>query len=147
MRAKFVNEHINFEKMKDPLSSLGVGKIHLITSWLYEMGVEDYTINDDFTIDVNSNVNLNNKGIDKFPSYIKFANINGSFLVRNNQLTSLKGCPNEVYDDFSCSDNQLINLEYCPTSVGGYFFCGNNNTLFSKNEIKILCNPKGVIYT
>jgi hypothetical protein len=56
-----------FKKSDNSLISLGVGQIALITKWLDEMGVENYIINDDFTIDVDYGVDLSNKNLNKFP--------------------------------------------------------------------------------
>jgi hypothetical protein len=142
MRARFVNEHLNFEKKKDSLSSLNVGKIHLIKSWLDEMGVKDYTINPDLTIDVYGTVNLSYKKLDKFPSYIKFNHINDNFYCHNNQLISLKGCPNEILGTFTCENNQLINLEGCPKFVRGDFMCYGNKIEFTIKNIREHCDVR-----
>jgi len=114
-----------FEKKSDSLVSLGIGKKALIARWLDEMGVTNYIINDDYTIDVKGNVNLYNKGLDKFPDYIKFGKVGGSF---------------------SCSYNQLVSLEGCPDSVGGSFDCSDNKKQFSKEEVKKVCKVKYSIY-
>ena len=150
----------NFKKSDDPLVSLGIGKIALISRWLDEMGVENYIINDDLTIDVKGNVNLYNRGLDKFPDYIKFGkvggwfecgnnklvslegcpvSVGGDFYCTNNQLVSLEGCPVSVGGSFSCRNNQLVSLEGCPGSVGGGFYCRNNKKQFSKKEVKKAC--------
>jgi hypothetical protein len=168
MRARFVNEHVNFERKKDHLSSLGVGQKQLITTWLNQMEVENYTINDDYTIDVKSNVNISNRSLDRLPSFIKFGSVDGGFYCHNNQLTSLEGCPSSVGGSFDCNNNQLTSLEGCPSSVGGYFYCGynqltslegcpgsvgggfycyNNKVKFTKEDVKKLCKvDKNKIY-
>ena len=61
------------------LRNSGVGRSKLIKDSLDEYGVKNYTINDDFTIDVNGDVNLEGKDICKFPDYIQFGVVNGSF--------------------------------------------------------------------
>jgi|ERR1035437_6255690 hypothetical protein len=145
MRAKLVFESLNelrsFNQKKDPLSSLGVGQRKLIEDWLDEMGVKNYTINDDLTINVEGHVDLSNRDLIRFPNYIKFNHISGDFSCADNQLISLKGCPTSINPGFfNCKCNQLISLESWPSSVrGGYFFCRNNKIKFTKEYIKSLC--------
>ena len=91
-------------------------------------GIENYTINDDGSIDVDGNVNLAydlyREELTKIP--LKFGNIIGDFECDRNQLTTLKGSPKSVGGNFDCSGNQLTSLEYCPESVGGNFDCSGN---------------------
>ena len=138
-----------------------------IIKWLDKMGVENYIINDDLTIDVKGNINLYNRGLDKFPDYIKFGRVGGYFSCYNNKLVSLEGCPVSVGGSFDCSDNHLVSLEGCPSSVSGYFSCRNNQLVslegcpgsvggmfdcrnnkkqFSKEEVKKVCKVKHDIY-
>ena len=83
-----------------------------------------YTINDDGSIDVNGDVNLNNKKLAKIP--FKFRNVSGGFYCHRNRLTSLEGAPNTVGGNFCCNDNRLTSLEGSPNTVGGYFYCYDN---------------------
>ena len=94
-------------------------------NWLDDMDIDNYTINDDLTIDVDGDVDLNNKKLEKIP--VKFKSVRGYFYCNSNQLTSLKGCPESVGGYFNCGINQLTNLEGCPESVGGDFYCYNNS--------------------
>jgi hypothetical protein len=115
--------------------------------------ITNYTINDDGTIDVNGGVNLYNKGLTELP--IRFNKVTGWFFCRNNQLTTLKGCPRWVGSNFSCSNNQLTSLEFSPDYVGGGFHCNRNDLtdlIGSPKEVglyfycsgnKKLINPKG----
>ena len=158
----------NFIRNKESsLANLGVGKVHLIKSWLDEMNVKNYIINDNLTIDVKGDVNLYDRDLIKLPDYIKFnkvecwfncsenqltslegcPNYTGlSFTCSNNQLTSLEGCPTYVGTDFSCSYNNLNSLKCCPYYVGTDFWCYNNKKLFTKEEVKKLCEVKRTIY-
>jgi hypothetical protein len=78
---------LNFQqKMSNPLSAMGVGQSHLITQWLDEMGVGNYTINDNLTLDVKGNVYLNNRDLTKFPEFIRFNKVGGGFWCYNNNL-------------------------------------------------------------
>ena len=111
---------LNFQqKMSNPLSAMGVGQSHLITQWLDEMGVGNYTINDNLTLDVKGNVYLNNRDLTKFPEFIRFNKVGGGFWCHNNNLVSLEGCP---------------------SSVGGGFWCSKNKVKFTKKDVKRLCD-------
>ena len=90
-------------------------------------GIENYTINDDGSIDVDDNVNLYDEGLTELP--LKFGKVSGYFDCSNNELTSLEGSPNkvgEVGGDFYCYNNKLTNLEGSPSEVGGHFYCQGN---------------------
>ena len=79
-----VRENINFERGLDPKEAIGIGKAKLIQDWLDEVhiGVRNYKLNSDFTIDTDLDViaverpELFPNG--RFPDYIKF-NSSGSF--------------------------------------------------------------------
>jgi len=86
--------------------------------------IQNYTINDDYTIDVNGSVYFSNKSLTKIP--LKFNIVSRYFYCPNNKLTTLEGCPKEVGDSFSCGENQLTTLKGGPKSVGGDFICRDN---------------------
>lgn len=104
-----------------------------------------FHINNDLTIDIDS---FGYIGRGNFPEYIQFNKCNGDFFVSNSSITSLKGCPRWVGEDFACNGNLLKTLEggpehvemdyYCtgcglktlkgsPSYVGRDFRCTNNN--------------------
>jgi len=145
MKAKFVNEFMHFERSNDPLVTLQVGRRVQIIKWLDTYEITNYVINDDLTIDVNDDVELNNKNLTKFPDFIKFNNVSGWFACSNNQLTSLVGCPSSVGYSFYCSFNQLTSLVGCPSSVDSNFWCRNNKVQFSEKDVKKLCKVKNDI--
>lgn len=95
-----------------------------IIEWLDKYGVEHYTINDNLTIDVDGNVDLNFKSLSEIP--FKFNIVNGVFNCSFNNLISLKNCPNVVNSSFYCMNNQLISLEYCPKIIKGLFWCDDS---------------------
>lgn len=95
-----------------------------IEAWLEEMEIENYTINDDGTVDVNGDVQLEKKDLKEIP--VQFGVVKGDFECYQNQLISLSGCPKEVKGDFWCFDNQLTSLEGAPQKVGGSFWCNQN---------------------
>ena len=88
-------------------------------------GIEDYTINPDGSIDVDGNVYLYGKKLDKLP--LTFNDVSGYFDCSNNNLTTLEGAPKSVGGYFSCSDNNLTTLLGGPQSVVGDFDCRFNN--------------------
>jgi hypothetical protein len=87
-----------------------------------EYDIENYTINNDFSIDVGGNVDLCNLRLEKIP--LKFKKVK-NFNCYLNKLTSLLGSP-EWVEYFDCSDNELTTLEYSPKWVGGEFNCNSN---------------------
>ena len=55
---KLVKESLSFERGQSPKTSMGIGKEAKIRLWLDKRHIQDYTINTDFTIDVNGDVEL-----------------------------------------------------------------------------------------
>lgn len=104
-----------------------------INTFCNKFGIKNYTINPDFSIDVDGDVDispyLDNVKLFKIP--IKFNKVTGFFSCTENALTSLENCPNWVGLSFNCSHNKLTSLEHCPKYVETYFYCTYNqiNTL------------------
>ena len=86
--------------------------------------IKKYTINQDGSIDVDSNVNLSKMNLTELP--LKFNKVSGFFSCYSNQLTTLEGSPNYVGGYFDCGNNQLTTLECSPERVGNIFNCGYN---------------------
>ena len=59
-----------------------------VEAWLKEYGVENYTINEDLSVDVD-----------------------GDFYCNANNLTSLEGCPSSVGGGFNCGNNRIGDSE------------------------------------
>jgi len=95
-----------------------------IESICKEYGITNYTINEDGSIDVDGDVDLNNCFLEKIP--LKFRNVTGHFNCSHNNLISLEGCPISVGYNFFCKYSKLTSLEGCPKNVGGNFYCGYN---------------------
>jgi hypothetical protein len=95
-----------------------------IKDWLDEMGVENYTINSNGTVDVEGDVDLRDKTLKSIP--IQFGKVTGYFTCTNNKLTSLAGAPQTVDGGFYCANNKLTSLAGAPQTVGGGFYCTNN---------------------
>jgi len=87
--------------------------------------INNYTINNDGSIDVNQNVNLHSENLTKIP--LKFNKINGWFDCSYNNLTSLEGSPVEVNGYFYCNDNNLTSFKGSPKIIRDSFTCWNNN--------------------
>ncbi len=91
---------------------------------LKDFGVTEYALNEDGSVDINENIYLNGRRLNKIP--FKSNRVNGYFDISRNQLTSLKNCPKYISDKFDCSLNGLISLEFGPEYVGkGYWCCHN----------------------
>jgi hypothetical protein len=86
--------------------------------------IENYTINDDLSIDVNGDVELDSKNLKYLP--LKFNYVSGDFYCLDNNLESLEGSPQTVGGGFLCAYNKLKTLEDSPQTVDGNFYCGDN---------------------
>ena len=95
-----------------------------IESICKKYGIENYTINNNGLVDVDGNVDISNKRLDKLP--LNFGTVTGYFYCHYNQLRTLKGSPNKVGGYFYCYNNQLTTLEGSPSKVGGDFGCHYN---------------------
>ena len=116
-----------------------------IEAWCEEMDIRNYTINSQGEIDVDRSVNLMCKDFKELP--YKFGRVNGYFDICSNQnLISLKNCPNYVNELFGCDGCiNLDSLEGCPKEVDGNFYCYKCKREFTEEEIKSLCKVKGKI--
>ena len=93
--------------------------------------IEDYTINQDGSVDTMCGVNLCAIRLSELP--VQFGKVNGYFDCSINQLKTLKYCPHEVTGNFVASINLLKNLKYCPSYVGGKFSVDHNYLINLKN--------------
>ena len=94
-----------------------------IEAWCEEMGMKNYTINSKGEIDLNGDVNLDDREFKELP--YKFGIVGGYF--------SLDGCKN------------LISLKNCPDVVRRTFYCRGCKRKFTEEEVKTLCKVKGRI--
>ena len=95
-----------------------------IKQWLDEMGVENYTINKNLTIDVKGSVDLSCKNLKEIP--VQFNKVGESFSCSYNKLKSLKGAPKYVGWSFYCGFNLLKSLKGAPEYVGRSLSCYHN---------------------
>ena len=86
--------------------------------------IENYTINEDGSIDVDGDVDLYKCELTELP--LNFNKVNGDFDCSYNFLTTLKGSPKYVSGEFGCNHNDLTSLEYSPEYVGDDFDCREN---------------------
>jgi hypothetical protein len=83
-----------------------------IESICKKYNIENWTLNEDGSIDVDGDVNIYYKGLNKLP--LRFRNVSGYFNCSNNNLTSLEGSPKSIGSGFFCYNNNLISLEGVP---------------------------------
>ena len=86
--------------------------------------IKNYTFNDDLSIDVDGDVNLDSRELTKIP--IKFRNVSGYFSCYSNKLTSLEGGPKTVVGYFDCRFNKLTSLIGSPETIGDFLSCRFN---------------------
>lgn len=103
--------------------------------WLDDLGIKNYTINDNLSVDVDGDIKLIYRELDHIP--VQFGNVDGGFYCYGNRLKDLKGCPKYVSNYFNCSENQLTSLEGCPNEVDA-FYCSNNKLTSLKGCPKII---------
>jgi len=89
--------------------------------------IKNYTINDDLSIDVDGDVELDSRNLEYLP--LKFNYVNGHFDCAYNRLETLEGCPQTVGGYFFCFENELKTLEGSPQTVGGDFGCSLNELI------------------
>lgn len=101
-----------------------------IKAWLDKYKVENYTINDDLSVDVNGSVDLSDVGLKRI--FVQFGIVHGNFYCGNNKLISMEGFPYEVRGSLLCQNNQLTDFAYCPKVVFENFNCTFNPILSIK---------------
>jgi hypothetical protein len=137
---KLINENINhkFERNKSgKIDSLGIGKISLIKIWLNDHEIENYIINDDFSIDVMGSVDLQFQNISEIPLYIQFGNIRGNFKLGRSSMKTLKGLPRWVQLNVRIFNDNLSSLKYAPDEIDGVF-----SIVFYNDIDKLEWSPK-----
>jgi len=66
-----------------------------------------WKLNSDGKVDVDGSVIITNLNLTEIP--VKFGRVEGWFRCANNNLTTLKNCPDYVSEEFCCSGNNLTN--------------------------------------
>jgi hypothetical protein len=124
--------------------------LNLLKTKLVTLGIKNWTVNKDGTVDVDGECYLNQK-IKKLP--VKFGRVTGNFhcdhlqlttlegvphyigggfFCEHNKLKDLKGGPKNVMGRYVCARNELTSLEGAPREVGRKFGCGNNTKKFTE---------------
>lgn len=83
----------------------------------FKYGIECYTINKDYSIDVNNSVYLSNRNLKSLP--IKFNYVSGNFFCANNQLTSFENFPKKIGNKLDASHNKIKTLKDLPDIDNG----------------------------
>ncbi|NCQ51747.1 hypothetical protein GW796_07620 [archaeon] len=68
--------------------------------------------------------------------WLNKSKIIGGFNCGDNQLTSLKYCPQKIDGHFNCSYNKLNTLYYIPEEVNEIIFLNDNPLLWKYQPIK-----------
>ena len=92
--------------------------------------IQNYTINDDGSVDVDGDVRLGSLKLTEIP--LKFGSVSGNFYCHSNKLTSLEGCPKYIGGNFYCEYNKLTSLEGGPKIVEMSYDCLNNQLITLK---------------
>lgn len=115
-----MSNSIKYKKFELPLLS-DKDKIVL---WLNKFNIANYTINDDFTVDVDGDVTLDERDVHQLR--VQFGHVSGSLNAQLCKLKTLMGAPKTVGKNLILSANSLESLEYCTQHVGEKFYCNSN---------------------
>jgi len=96
-----------------------------ISKWCDNNRIENYTINDDLSVDVDDNVILYLIYMEQLP--VQFGYVKGDFILGENGLKTLKGVPYKVGGDFICGGNKINDLDYFPKEIGFRIMLLNNH--------------------
>lgn len=87
-----------------------------VKMWLDEHEVENYTINDDNSVDVEGDVHLVDSD---YEGLVKFGTVSGDFIIGAGNIRSLKNAPKHVGGDLSVTGLDITTLAGLPESVDG----------------------------
>lgn len=114
---------LNYKTIRNLLRNpLKIQDIHNIMN---KLDIANYKINADFTVDVNGDVDISQRGLSKFP--VTFGRVTGNFDCSINRFTNLVGAPREIGGFFDCSMNKIYTLIGGPRYVAGGYYCMENN--------------------
>lgn len=106
-----------------------------VSRWLDYMGIENYTINEDLSVDVDDNVVINDKRLREIE--VKFNIVRGDFWCTTNNLQTLENCPTKIFGNFGCSHNYINSCVFLPKCKHCYI---NHNKLLSLDGMPIDMN-------
>lgn len=113
-------------------------KIRTIEQWLEFYHIVDYQINDDFSVDVKSGVNLSQTGLSSIP--FQFNRVEGSFNISQCAFTTFEnvGLP-RIVDEFIAHKNQIQSLKGCPVCTQLHMVCNELQSLkYLPDECQLL---------
>lgn len=87
-----------------------------ISSWLLDNNINNYQINEDFSVDVGGDVDIRYKSLLSLP--VQFGCVSGTFDCSYNELKYLDGSPKRVGGNFFCNSNKIVCLHCMPLFVG-----------------------------
>ncbi len=131
----------------NPSEALALGKKKEVDAWLKKyVPFSHAKINSQWTIDTKDVVIPRSKSLyEGIPEYIQFNICDGNFLLRDNQIKSMAGCPRVIKGDFMVDGNKLEDLDGSPEEVEGDYYIKRNNKKFTIDEVKKVCNVGGRI--
>ena len=143
--SKLVCESLLEFQRGNPSEALSLGKKKEVDAWLKTyVPFSRAKINSEWTIDTKEIIIPQQRSLyNGIPEYIQFNICDGDFLLRDNQLKSMVGCPRIVKGDFMVDGNKLVDLDGCPEEVSGDFYIKKNDKKFTVDEIKKICNVGG----
>lgn len=105
-----------------------------IENWLNKIGIKNYHINDDLTVDVNGTVNISYKNLNEIP--IQFGTVKGCFFSDGNSLDSLKGLPKEIHGFLALKNTNITVLDITdlPMYVSSFVLIENKQNQPIKSE-------------
>lgn len=108
-----------------------------------QYNLENYTINNDLTVDVDGDVKIRKSTHIKFP--LKFNKVTGEFTCSYNEnLISLEGAPKFVGACFSCySCKKLSSLQHCPMYIKTDFNITKCDNITSLHNIHTMVKEMG----
>lgn len=103
-----------------------------------------YTVMPDMSLDILQSVNINHLKEGRIPHPIY--RVRGRFSCANRGLTTLKNCPQIVYQDCNLRSNELTSLEYAPKKAKEFMISGNKikNLINSPDTRKLVAQNCGL---
>lgn len=112
--------------------------------WLEKMKIDWYSIDPTtLSVSVNDTVDLRNKGLKFIP--IQFSRTE-NFLISNNPLNSLEGCPDYVFGNFVCGQTNITTLKFMPKKIMGDIGISYNPKLISLESLEGCQTPMMISY-
>ena len=90
-----------------------------------ELGIDNYTIKNDMSINVYGEVYISKLDLIEIP--LNFNIVEGDFNCYKNRIKSLQGAPKIVKGDFDAGYNKLTSLEFMPIEISSDAFFDNND--------------------